>query len=829
MTKAKHNSKKKKKKPGKPGAANKSTKNNGSIPGGPDDSQVKEPHEKKIKKYLPIAAVVVAAAAVLAVLYIVLGTKFSASSAKNKLRKLNVILITLDTLRADFISAYDQGKAETPRIDRVAAEGVLFERCISQTPLTLPSHTSILSGSYPLHHQIRDNGGFLVPQGLEMVSEVLQKNGFATSAFIASYVLHRKWGINQGFDTYSDEFDLSKFKKISLGLVQKRADEVLDNAKKWLREFKRKNGTNGDKKFFTWVHLYDPHTPYDPPSPYKEKYPRRPYRGEVEYMDHQLGLFFDFLKQEGLYDTSLIIMASDHGESLGQHGESTHGYFIYEPTVHVPLIVRAPFAFPEKKVGNTVELIDLAPTILEAAGITIPKTYQGQSLLGLMMGDKKRKRNTAYTETYYPRLHFGWSELKALYYDDHHKYILAPKQEMYDLSKDKQEEDNLALKKSYQARQVNTRFRRFIREQSMDARKPGEAKNLDKDDLQRLAALGYLTTVVDTSGKQDLPDPKGKVHVFNNLTKARGLMSKKQYQEAVDILEDVIAGDPHIVDGILQLGNAYSKMKKYEEALKQYYKVLDQKPDYNAAMLNVLNALIRLGRYDKGIEEAKRFLKTFPSDFSLYNELAELYFFKDEYDKALKVLDKSIEIEKVNPRAFNHIAGIHIVRKDFRKARVFLKKAYDINPELRKIHFHFAQIEEAGGDIDKAIRHYKKELEYFPDAFKAAYNLAEELRKRGQFEEALKYYRQSITGNPRFNIPYFMVAKYYLDRKDNLDEAVELCNKGIELKPFNKYTAFGYYILSDIYSVKGDQAKSQSNLLKAEEVKRDLIKKKSWN
>jgi arylsulfatase A-like enzyme/Flp pilus assembly protein TadD len=706
---------------------------------------------------------------------------------------------------------------------------VLFERCISQTPLTLPSHVSILSGAYPLHHQIRDNGGFLVPQGLEMVSEVLQKKGVTTAAFIASYVLHSKWGINQGFDTYSDEFDLSRFKKISLGLVQKRADEVLDNAKQWLGEFKRKNGSNGEKKFFTWIHLYDPHTPYDPPSPFKEKYPRRPYRGEVEYLDHQLGLFFDFLKQEGLYDRSLIIMASDHGESLGQHGESTHGYFIYEPTVHVPLIVRAPFTFPENKIANTVELIDLAPTILEAAGITIPKAYQGQSLLGLMMGDKTRKRETAYTETYYPRLHFGWSELKALYFDDHWKYILAPKQELYNLSNDRREADNLALKRSYQASQLKTRIGRFINELSLGARKPGEAKNLDKDDLQRLAALGYLTTVVDTSGKQDLPDPKGKVEVFNNLTKAKGLMTNEEYEKAVEILKKVIAGDPHIVDGILQLGNAYSKMKKYEEALEQYYNVLEQKPDYNAAMINVLNSLIRLGRYDKGVEEAKRFLKTFPGDFSLWNELGALYIFKEEYDKALEALDKSIEIEKINPRAFNHIAGIHIVRRDFEQAGVFLKKAFDINPELRKIHFHFAQVEEARGDIDKAIQYYKKELEYFPEDFKAAYNLAEELRKRGQFDLALKYYRQSMTGNPRFNIPYFMVAKYFLDRRQNLEEVEQLCSKGVELKPVNKYTSFGYYILSDLYSYKGDQAKSRSFYLKAEAIKQDLIKNNRWN
>ncbi|MCK4944198.1 MAG: sulfatase-like hydrolase/transferase, partial [Candidatus Aminicenantes bacterium] len=289
---------------------------------------------------------------------------------------------------------------------------------------------------------------------------------------------------------------------------------MLENAKKWLL-------INKKKKFFTWIHLYDPHTPYDPPSPFKERYRRRPYRGEVEYMDQQLGIFFEFLKKEGFYDKSLIILLSDHGESLGQHGENTHGFFIYEPTARVPLIIRAPFKFSNKKIKNIVELIDVAPTILEALEVPVQSSCQGQSLIGLMFGDKERKKNTAYTETYYPRLHYGWSELKALYYNKNWKYILAPKPELYDLKKDNGEEKNLALIKSPESRKAKEKLRKFIAEKSLGARKPGEVAKLDKDDMQKLASLGYLTAFVNTSGKKNLPDPKGKVQVFNSLAKAR--------------------------------------------------------------------------------------------------------------------------------------------------------------------------------------------------------------------------------------------------------------------------------------------------------------------
>ena len=786
----------------------------------------KEKKEKKkafdfssIKKYLPVTGAVLAVAVIL---YVLFGSKIGTAIKRNRLKDLNVILFTLDTLRADFISAYEKGRAETPNIDEVAEEGVLFETCISQTPLTLPSHTSILSGTYPLYHQVRDNGGFLVPDSLEMIGEVLQKHGFTTAAFIASYVLHSKWGINQGFDTYSDGFDLSKYKRISLGNVQKRADEVLGDARKWLSE-------NKGKKFFTWIHLYDPHTPYDPPSPFKEKYPKRPYRGEVEYMDYQLGLFFDFLKEQGLYDKCLILMAGDHGESLGQHGENTHGFFIYEATVRVPLIIRAPFEFPEKKVGNFAELIDLAPTILDALEIPIPPSYQGESLLGLMFGAKEREKNTAYTETYYPRLHYGWSELKALYHNKKWKYILAPRDELYDFREDHREKDNLALKRSAQARRAKMRLEKFIKKESQDARNPGDAAKLSKDDIQKLAALGYLTTFVNTTGKNDLPDPKGKVHVFNDLAKAKDYMSDEKNDEAIRILEKIIKENPQIVDGILQLGNAYSKKHMHKEALECFYRVLEQKPDYQAAMINVLNSLTKLTRFDEGLEEADRFLKIFPNDHSLYNEKGTIYFLKKEYDKALEVFNKSVELESVNAQAYNMIGGIKVIEKDLKTAESYLNRAKAINPSLRRLFYNLAQVEEARGNMDKAIAYYKKELDSYPEEYKAAYNLAEELRKRGQALEAVDYYKMAIDANPNFNIPYFMIAKYYYDTQSHIEEAVELCEKGIAIKPYNKYTVFGYFILADIYTSKGEPGKSRSYLSKADNLKRTLIEKNLWD
>jgi len=363
---------------------------------------------------------------------------------RERLQPLNVILISVDTLRADHVGAYGS-RAATPNLDRIAREGVVFSRCIAQVPLTLPSHTTILSGTYPLHHGVRGNGGFVVPDDLELVSEVLQGTGLATSAFVGAYVLHSKWGLDQGFDHYEGDFGrLGQAGPLSVN--SKRAAEVIGSAKDWIRAHK-------EDHFFSWIHLFDPHTPYDPPPPF-DRYPEEPYRGEVEYTDHELGDLISFLEEEGLYDRCLIIVTADHGESLGQHGEQEHGFFVYEATVWVPLIIRAPFAMPVQRVESLVELVDIAPTVLDALAIAVPESYQGESLWHQVLEGETVQSTEAYAETYYPRLHYGWSELRA-FYQGEMKYILAPEPELYDLPVDREERSNIAADPSYSEQRMS--------------------------------------------------------------------------------------------------------------------------------------------------------------------------------------------------------------------------------------------------------------------------------------------------------------------------------------------------------------------------------------
>lgn len=734
--------------------------------------------------------------------------------SKKKLKDLNIILVTIDTLRADYVSIYGKEKALTPNLDRIARDGIFFKRCIAQTPLTLPSHTTILSGTYPLYNQVRDNGLFIVPQELELVSEVLKDAGFLTAAFIGAYVLSSYWEIDQGFDYYSDEFENSDNAAFSLQDVQRDAGEVLKAAKSWLREYK-------DKKFFIWIHLYDPHAPYTPPAAFARKYPDDLYRGEVEYTDYELGKFFSFLEEEAIFDKSLIIITSDHGESLGQHKEDEHGFFIYEPAVWVPLIIRGPVPFPVKCVDNIVELVDIAPTILHAMKVRIPNSYQGESLLPLLFGGKVRKKDIAYTETYYPRIHFGWSELKGIYSEEW-KYINAPLEELFEIKEDSEERRNLAGSKRAVVMEMRKKIQRFIEEKSKNSLVSEQVKGSYSEIAEKLASLGYVSTRVDTSGEENLPDPKEKIDIYKDFKNALILMQSHKYEEAIEKLKILVKKEAQMVDGYISLGSCYEQKKMYKEALQSYYKALEINPLHNVAMMKIVLAYIELDKLDKALEEATRFLHNFEKKQDLYTQIGLIYFLKKEYEKSLAAFEKSISLEGSNAKVLNKIGEIYILKGDFSFAESYIRRALEVDPLLMDAYFNLAQIAMARGDSKKAFEYYKKELENNPSNFKASQNIAEYLRARGRYGEAIPYYRMTIESAPWYNIPYFLIANYYFGLKTNIEEAIELCKKGIAIEPKDKYTLSGCLLLARIYAFLGKKKEEQFYLNEAERLKQKL-------
>ncbi|HSE41023.1 MAG TPA: sulfatase, partial [Acidobacteriota bacterium] len=323
-------------------------------------------------------------------------------------KNYNVLLITLDTLRADRLGCYGYKEISTPNIDRLAREGTLFLDATTHVPLTLPSHTSIMTGKYPPLHGVHDNGGFYVSKSENTLAEILKHHGFTTAAFVSAYVLDSIWGLNQGFDTYYDKFENDPKEPVNLGAVERKGGDVLKDAITWLDRHK-------GERFFLWTHFYDPHAPYEPPPEYEQKYPGRPYIGEIAYTDFLVGKLLAHLDSLRLRENTIILLTGDHGESLGEHGESTHAFFIYDATLHVPMILWTP---RRELHGNTVaqqvRTIDIFPTILQMTGIRVPEAIKGRSLLHYAVDGKKIEGPYSYAECFYPQYHFGWSRLLSL-------------------------------------------------------------------------------------------------------------------------------------------------------------------------------------------------------------------------------------------------------------------------------------------------------------------------------------------------------------------------------------------------------------------------------
>jgi len=731
-------------------------------------------------------------------------------SRPGQAKDLNYILITVDTLRADRIGCYGFSGISTPTMDMFARRGVKFEKCISTATLTLPSHASLMTGTYPTFHGVRDNGGFLVPQEMTTLAEMMKQNGYKTSAYVAAYVLDSKWGLDQGFDHYFDSFDLSKYKTVSLGNVQRPGNEVIDEVLPWLAEHKQ-------EKFFTWIHLYDPHTPYEPPEPYMEKYPNHPYIGEIAYTDSQLARLWQFLEENDLVENTVLVFASDHGESLGEHQEQSHGFCIYQEGVHVPLIFVTPF---EKLHGvsraRPVSLVDVMPTILDLAGIQAPSQVQGKSLQPLFSKDSKGVESIAYSETFYPRFHYGWSELKSLQ-DERYKLILAPELELYDLQSDPDEERNIIDSQAAEARRMVAQIESFIDESSRGAYEL-DYSHMDEESREKLAALGYIGSFADSTSIswRQLSDPKDKINIFNQLGHARELGLQEEYEQAVEMIKNIIAQDPDIVDAYFSLGNLYTKWGKNKEALESYFQVLDKKPDDTFTVINIANAYIRLNELEKAKKFVLNKLEILSPDSQVYFVQGNIFYFLKDYENAVFYYKKCLELNPQSVSACNALGGIYVTQEKLEEAEELLQKAMEINPRLQSVNYNYAQLMEAKGDMEGAIKAYKQELEYIPHNFRAAFNLSRLYRISERVAEEQVYLEKTIEINPNFPLSYFYLARIFLNRGEKYNDAVSLIDKGIELKPKKEDLPLGYFLLADLYNRMGDYAKSAEYVRKGE-------------
>ncbi len=659
-----------------------------------------------------------------------------ASSAK--IPPPSVLLITLDTVRADRLGCYGYSRIETPAIDQLAAEGVRFENAYAQVPITLPSHAVILTGTYPMFNGVRDFTSPGLPSDVPTLAEVLRRSGYHTAAFVSSFVLNTMWGLNRGFEVYDDNVGFDAGSGKSLFLLERRGDLTVDRMLDWL------SGEDG-KPFFVWLHLYDPHSPYRPPEPYRTRYLGHPYDGEIAFDDAQVGRVIARLKALNLYENTLVVLLSDHGESLGEHAEDEHGFFIYNATLRVPLIIKLPGkSKPGRAVTPPVGTVDIAPTIAQVCKVSETKTFQGRSLLRAIEETRVSETEAVYAESYYPRNSFGWHELRAVV-TRRFKFIEAPRAELYELGRDPWERANLIATNSATAASLREKlgdFEKKFRGREQSSR----PAPLDPETLEKLKSLGYVGyQAPHSTGAPEarLADPKDKIGTLNQILRAGDLMRVGKYAEADQLLARLEREDPDLYVIPFQKGENNLAWGNPQAALEEFRKSLSRNPTFDQAALGLGRAHFLLGQDREAATALELALHLNPRNFLARVALAKVYWRENLPEKAQLHL---AEVVEKHPEFAEAHADFGIILAKLGKHRQAAEEIErGINQGYRDaIAYNYLGLAYAGlGESPKAIRAYEQAVALNPRYAAAYINLALEYRKKSQPEKAQSYYRKA--------------------------------------------------------------------------------------
>jgi arylsulfatase A-like enzyme/predicted Zn-dependent protease len=729
--------------------------------------------------------------------------------------KPNVVLVTLDTTRADHLGCYGYAAGSTPNLDALARGGVLFTEAASPAPLTLPAHSSIMTGMYPTHHGVRVNGATALGQSQTTLAEVFSGHGYATGAFVGAFVLDGRWGLNQGFAAYDDRFDLQKYKHLDLAGVQRPADQVMDAALRWLEGHK-------PGPLFAWIHLYDPHTPYEPKEPFRSQHGLRGltglYDGEIAFADQQVGRLVSWLRANSLEEKTVLVVMGDHGEGLGSHGEGTHGYFVYDYALRVPLLVAAPF--PELRgvrVESQVSAVDVFPTVLALSGIDSTAGVHGRSLLPEMLDPRTGSTAYAYGESMTPNLQFGWSALHCLR-STRYKLIQAPRPELYDLGADPGETTNVFDRHPAVARELGERLDRLVAETSRDAPEP-EAADLDKETVERLAALGYVGAPVAPRAADPsapLADPKDKLQVFAAVQQAGELIVEEQYPTAVGLLESALAQDPKMPQARLMLGGAYSEMERTRDAKAQFDLVLEDDPKSVQALVGVASLLMREDKTEDVIALCRQVLVLDERNVQAYALLGEAHADRGRPAEALPHFEKAVAIQPKLTRNRLNLAAALIELRQYERADRMLGEIVAESPRFPLAQFNRGLLYDEQGRLEEARAAYAAEVEAYPRHFKARFNLGRVLFRLGDRAGSLQQMREVVELAPKRPEGYLFLARGLLQESASIDEIQALVEKGLSLARTPDTRALGFFLLADVYNRRGRPDEASAALRKAE-------------
>ena len=647
-----------------------------------------------------------------------------------------LIIFSIDTLRADRLPAYGYTSIRTPHIDRLAADGLVFEHAYSHSPQTLPAHASLLTGRLPFEHGVRDNIGFTLLSGQRMLQHALKERGYATAGFVSAYVLRRQTGIDQGFDLYDDELPAASPER-PLGQVQRDGAESVAAALRWVDR-------QPLAKFFAFVHIYEPHKPYSPPERFRTA---NRYDGEVQHADEIFGQFVDHLRAKNLYDGATIVLLSDHGEGLGDHGEDEHGIFLYRETIRVPLIVKLPASRRAGgRVVSAVQHIDIPPTLLDLAGAAV-EGWRGRSLRPVLDGSAALADASIYSESLSPRYHFGWSELYALT-DDRYRFVRAPRDELYDVQQDPDELASIADARP----QVRTAMRRAL--DAIIANAPVSAPSaVTAADREKLAALGYVGTQSGASltlPSDTLPDPKDKVGVLAKYKRATEVAGERRFAEAAALYRELLREEPAMTDVWQQLAQAYGRLGMTAAAADAYREIVKRNPKDPAGLTGAAAALLRLGRVDQARAHAELAVEVAPA--AAHELLARIALDAGDAERARREARLAQEADPSLPLpAF--IEGQILHRRGQFAAAVprFEEAARALSARTVQMADVYYFLGDSLGRLERypeAERAFLTELRHFPNNVRARAGLAMLYRASGRIAESERAVAELIRESP---------------------------------------------------------------------------------
>jgi len=706
----------------------------------------------------------------------------SSFGEKNKKSPLNIVVITVDTLRADRLGCYGYRRIKTPQMDALASEGVLFEHAFTPTPITLPAHASIFTGTYPAAHGLRSNGTFALTESALTLAEVFKKEGYSTAAFVSTFVLDSRFGLDQGFDVYNDDL-VTGVKSPTMIQKERRAETVTKAAIEWLNT--HKNGT----PFFLWVHYYDPHIAYDPPAPFKDAYARSPYDGEIAYTDSWIKQFINKLKEMGIYDQTLIALSGDHGEGLGDHQEDTHGIFLYDATLQVPLIFHCPGRLPKnKRIGSLVRLVDIAPTLLDIAGQKVPANMQGVSLAPLMSGQKDDLHLVLYCETDYPRFTYGWSPLEGIRTGEW-KYIKAPESELYDLTKDPAEAKNLIQQEKSQAEKYQKDLT-DIKKQISSAPASGASSSakpvaLDKASREKLKSLGYIFASNSEKNKPTYPDPKRKIALVKYFNEGAKYLGQQKFAEAIKEFEKVIKEDAGNIDAFTCLGAVYQAMGQVDKAIEAYRQAVFLGPDHLDNLVQLGTLYMGAGKAEEGKAALERALNLNSKSREVYLNLGIYYIGKENWAEAKTQLEKVLEIDPQYALAQNHLVSVYYNLKETDKAITLSKTVLKANPKDPSALYNLGCIFMDQQKNPEALEYFKKLAEVQPDFSKTYQSMGMIYAYQNSFDQAIASFQKAAAKEPKWADPHLNMGIIYAQNKGDFVKAQEEFKKVLEIDPKN--------------------------------------------